>query len=109
MTTELIDLQSANATQLSANGVKSDWKINKNVSGAILQTFPSTVSDELLFSILDFARKYELIAFNEGINFQKGKENEVLAATVAELQQANAFLIAENSRLADALEVHHNN
>ena len=109
MTTELIDLQSANATQLSANGVKSEWKINKNVTGEILQIFPATVTDELMFMVLDFARKYELIAFNEGITFQKGKENEVLAATITELQQANAFLIAENSRLADALEVQHNN
>ena len=109
MTTELIDLQSANATQLSDSGVKSDWKINKNVTGEVLQTFPSTVTDELMFSILDFSRKYELIAFNEGITFQKGKENEVLVATIAELQQVNAFLTAENSRLANALEVHHSN
>ena len=109
MTTELIDLQSANATQLSDSGVKSDWKINKNVTGEVLQTFPSTVTDELMFSILDFSRKYELIAFNEGITFQKGKENEVLAETIAELQQVNGFLIAENARLADALELQHSN
>lgn len=109
MTTELIDLQSANATQLSDSGVKSDWKINKNVTGEVLQTFPSAVTDELMFGILDFAKKYELIAFNEGIKFQKGKENEVLASTIAELQQVNAFLIAENSRMADALEFQHNN
>lgn len=108
MTTELIDLQSANATQLSDDGVKSDWKINKNVTGETLQVFPATITDELMFMVLDFARKYELIAFNEGITFQKGKENEVLAATIAELQQVNAFLIAENSRLADALEVQYN-
>ena len=109
MTTELIDLQSANATQLSDSGVKSEWKINKNVTGEVLQTFPASVTDELMFMVLDFARKYELIAFNEGITFQKGKENEVLAANITELQQANTFLIAENSRLADALEVQHNN
>ena len=108
MTTELIDLQSANATQLSDSGVKSEWKINKNVTGDILQIFPATVTDELMFMVLDFARKYELIAFNEGIKFQKGKENEALAATIAELRQVNAFLTAENSRLADALEVQHN-
>ena len=105
MTTELICLQSANATQLSDNGVKSEWKINKNVTGEILQAFPATVTDELMFMFLDFARKYELIAFNKGISFQKGKENEVLAAAITELQQANTFLMAENTRLADALEV----
>ena len=109
MTPELIDLQSANATQLSDSGVKSDWKIHKNVTGEVLQTFPATVTDALMFGILDFARKHELIAFNEGIIFQKGKENEVLAATITELQQVNAFLIAENARLADALELQHSN
>ena len=104
MTTELIDLQSANATQLTDNGVKGEWRINKNVTGETLEILPATVSDELIFLIMDFARKYELIAFNEGIKFQKGKENEVLAEKITQLSLINVDLFEENSRLADALE-----
>ena len=104
MTTELIDLQSANATQLSNNGVKGAWSIKKNISGELLQVLPATVSDELVFTILDFAKKYELIAFNAGIKFQKGKENEVLSTNIIELKHTINELITENNRLADILE-----
>ena len=107
MTTELIDLQSANATQLTHNGVKGTWSIKKNITGELLQVLPATVSDELIFTILDFARKYELIAFNEGIKFQKGKENEVLAANINILTHTNNVLAEENTRLANILEAQH--
>ena len=104
---ELIDLQSANATQLTSSGVKGEWRIKKNITGELLQILPAAVSDELMFTFLDFARKYELIAFNAGISFQKGKENEVLAANINELKAVRDILIEENSRLADALEIQH--
>lgn len=107
MTTELIDLQSANAIQLTNNDVRGDWQIRKNITGELLQVLPAHVSDQLMFMFLDFAKKYELIAFNEGIKFQKGKENEVLAATITELKCIHAVLIEENSRLADALDTQH--
>ena len=107
MTTELIDLQSANVIQLTSNGTKGEWHVRKNITGEDLQVLPASISDELMFTILDFARKYELIAFNAGIKFQKGKENEVLAASINELKAVRDILIEENSRLADALEIQH--
>ena len=104
MTTELIDLQSANATQLTSNGSKGEWSIKKNITGELIQVLPAIVSDELIFTILDFARKYELIALNAGINFQKGKENELLADNIIILKQINRDLVEENTRLANILE-----
>ena len=104
MNKEYIDLQSCNATQISESGVKGDWSIKKNVTGDVLSVFPASVSDKVMFSIMDFAKKYELIAFNAGINFQKGKENEVLASNIVQLKRTNNALAEENSRLATALD-----
>ena len=66
--------------------------------------FPPVVGDELMNNIMTFAKKFELIAFNAGISFQKGKENAVLAATVKELVNLNKALADENARLSDAID-----
>ena len=104
MEKEYIDLQACNAGQLSTSGVKGDWSINKNITGEVLHMFPASIADKVMFSILDFAKKYELIAFNAGINFQKGKQNEVLASSIVQLKRSIIDLTEENSRLATILD-----
>jgi hypothetical protein len=101
---DLIDLQASNVTQLSNNGVKGDWTVKKNITGEPLHVFPSVISDKLMFEVLNFAKKYELIAFNEGIKFQKTKQNAFLLAQVKELEAVNNEIAAENIRLATILE-----
>jgi len=105
-TTELIALQSANANQNTGNGIKSSWKIKENVTGDVLCEFPAIVSDQLMFQILDFARKHELIALNEGIKFQKNKQNKAFANDIEHLKTINKQLAEENERLANILEQH---
>lgn len=102
--TEYIDLQSSNFTQTTVHGVRGDWRVRKNITGEDLQTFPPAVSDELMYAILTFARKFELIAFNAGINFQKDKQNGVLAARIREITNSNTALADENARLAAAID-----
>ena len=101
---ELIDLQSAHVTQLTSSGVKSDWIVKKNITGDILHIFPPSIPDALMFEILDFAKKYELIAFNAGIKFQKKNQNLLLTAQIKELEAVNTELGEENIRLATILE-----
>ena len=101
---EYIDLQSSNYIQTTVHGVSGDWRIRRNITGEDLQTFPPTVSDQLMYTIMEFAKKFELIAFNAGINFQKGKENEVLVSKIKEINTLYAALIAENTRLASVIE-----
>jgi hypothetical protein len=101
---EYIDLQSCNFTQTTVHGERGDWRVRKNITGEDLQTFPPFVSDELMYAILTFARKFELIAFNAGINFQKGKENGVLAARIQDMTNLNTALADENTRLATAID-----
>ena len=104
MDIEYIDLQSSNYTQTTTHGVRGDWRVRKNITGEDLQTFPPLVSDELMYSILTFAKKFELIAFNAGINFQKDKQNGVLAAKIQDITNLNTALADENTRLATAID-----
>ncbi len=101
---DLIDLQAANIAQISKDGVKGDWRVKKNITGEVLGTFSSKISDVDIRQILNFAKKYEIIAFNEGIKLQKTKQNELLRADISKLKAVNNELGAENMRLAAIIE-----
>lgn len=101
MTTEdLIPLANANAHQLTVKGVKQDWLIRENISDQELGTFSARISDEDMFAILNFARKYELAAFNAGVAFQREKQNKALTEQVARLLGERAAMIEHNEQLA---------
>ena len=101
---ELIDLQSANITQVSKDGVKGDWKVKKNITGDTLWRLSGNITDTDIRQMLNFAKKFELIAFNEGIKLQKTKQNELLTAQIKEVNAVNKELGGENVRLATLLE-----
>ena len=102
--TDLIDLQSAHVTQVSNKGVKGDWKVRKNITSEDIHTLPAHLSDHQVFGILNFARKYELIAFNEGIKLQKSRQNEYYVDKINELTKLTNEFAAENERLSTILE-----
>ena len=102
----LIDLQAAHVNQYTTQGVKTDWFVEQNITNDSMHTFSNRLTDNDMFSVMDFARKYELIAFNTGITFQKGKQNEVLVAEIAQLKIAIKDLAGENTRLASILDHH---
>ena len=103
---DLIHLQNAHVTQLAQDGVKGDWFVRKNITNEDLHTFPPLIADDLMFNILNFARKFELTAFNEGIKFQKNKQNKYLMAQLEESKLLNIAIKEENERLANILEQH---
>jgi REP element-mobilizing transposase RayT len=102
--TELIDLQSAHVTQHTNEGIRGDWKICKNITSDHIYTLPKFLNDEQVFSIMNFARKYELIAFNEGIKFQKNKQNLALKEIIKNQEKQLEEFAQENIRLATILE-----
>lgn len=101
---DLIDLQSAHMTQHEGKDGKTDWSVEKNITNERMTLLPSRLNEGEVFSIMRFAKKYELIAFNTGINFQKNKQNTFMKATIKELQKNNSELAAENIRLVGILE-----
>ncbi len=102
--TELVQLQAAHVTQLTNKGIKGDWKVRENITSSDLFTLPKKFTEKDVFTILDFARKFELVALNAGVNFQKGKQNEYLLSQIENLKRAIAELAGENERLAEALD-----
>ena len=101
---EYIKLASAHATQHSNGGKKGDWSIEANITNERLFTLPKHLSDTAVFAILASAREYELIAWNEGIKFQKSKQNTLLTERIEKLKDINKALIEENERLATVLD-----
>lgn len=100
---EYIKLQNANAFQLTDNGKRSNWVIRENQTDNKLFEFASNISDEVMFSILDFSRMFELEAFNNGIQFERSKtknlrsENESLKQYIKDMNQKIGYLEAEIS------------
>lgn len=103
---DLIDLQNCNAYQQTNDGNKTDWIIRKNITGEELAKFPLNVSDKLMFSIMDFAKKYELIALNAGIQFQKGRQDESLTQENIALKQNLKAATDRTEQLSNILEKH---
>lgn len=101
---EYIKLSAAHITQHTVDGQKTDWSVEENITNEKLFSLPRNVSDVNAYAILESARKYELIAWNEGIKFQKSKQNEYLTAQINELKIIQKALIKENTKLADVLD-----
>lgn len=104
---DLIHLQHAHVSQFTANGTeKTDWLIRKNITSEDLATLPGYLSESDVFTILDFARKFELIAFNTGIALGKEKTVKVYKVLMDRLEEKLEMARAENERLAEILEKH---
>jgi hypothetical protein len=101
---EYIKLANAHVTQVTNKGKKSEWSIEENITNNQLHVLPGNLGDKLIFNILNFARKFELIAFNEGIEFGKEKQRESSAKIERELTQKLQIATGENIRLAEALD-----
>lgn len=101
---DLIDLQAANVEVIKHIGNLTKWNVRKNITGETLKLFEANITEEFMFQILNFARKFELIAFNTGIIFQKNKQNELLQQKIQLLEKVNKELVFENERLATVLD-----
>ena len=64
------------------------------------------MSESDVFTVLDFAREFELKAFNIGIKYGKDKTIKVYETLVTDLQKKLEQARAENERLATILEKH---
>ena len=95
----------ATATQYSDDSGKSKWFVNSN--NEKLWEFSKELDEREMMNIIHFARKYELEAFNKGINFEKEhapKKIKALESVIEHLKTQNKLLIQENERLGSALD-----
>ena len=59
---DIIHLQHAHITQYSDINGAGPWHVRKNITNEDLAELPSDLTEAEVFTVMDFARKYELIA-----------------------------------------------
>lgn len=102
---DLIDLANAHVTQLTGSDQKkTPWSIEANITNEVLGKLDAAFTEKQVFEILDFARKYELVALNAGIQFQKGISDEHWKRIESGLLRVIEELTAENDRLSGILD-----
>lgn len=101
---EHIKLAHAHVNQHTTKGVKTDWKVEANKTNEYLGVFPKKLDHNEVFDILNFARKFELDAFNIGVHFGKEEYKKTFENTISEFKQKLEEAAKENERLADALD-----
>lgn len=101
---EHIPLKHAHVTQHTAGANKTVWSIKENITEKLLGELPNKLDEKEVFSILNLMRKYELDAFNTGINFGKQKYKNVFDPKMAQLTENLKRARNENERLAEALD-----
>ena len=100
----MLELATSHVTQHTTNNGKTDWSVQLNETDKEIFTLPKQLNETEVFAIMDFVKKYELEAFNKGIEFQKDKQNSVLKITIDSQLNLIKKLEDENERLSDVLD-----
>lgn len=104
---KLIELQTAYATQTTTEeGGKGEWVVYNNKKDIIFR-FPKGWTEKEVMFVIHFGRKFELEAFNKGVNFQKSKspkQMKALQEMVAGYESDRKQIIDRNIVLSVELE-----
>jgi len=102
---DLVHLQHSHTTQLTdGNGKKSEWSVQQNVTDEELYSLPKHWNEATVFTALDFAKEFESIALNSGINHGVKMMTNKYEQEKKELLNIINFLKEENKKLADTLD-----
>ena len=104
---DFIDLQTAYATQtITESDGKGEWVIY-NIDKKEIYRLPKEWTEKQVMTAIHLGRKFELIAFNKGIEFQKSKNPETiktLQSMVVNLTADKDIMKKENIKLSDELD-----
>jgi len=101
-----LTLAIATATQHSKDGKNGEWAVNSN--GKKLWSLPESLTPQEAMHVIKFARKFEEVAYNQGIEFQKKdapRRISTLEKIVRNLRAENQILLSENEKIGDKLDV----
>jgi len=101
---DLIHLQHSHITQYTNGDEKSEWKVRKNITSEDLAELPKELTEDEIFKVMEFARKFEIIAFNEGIKLGKKEMKKAYDTIIERLEDNIKLAREENERLATKLE-----
>lgn len=102
----LVDLQTAYVTQHTTENGKQDW-IVYNEDKEQIAILPKELDERQAISYLHFARRFELVAFNKGVQFQKDKvpsDMKELQKLVKQLTLEKEEMKNYNIKLANELD-----
>ena len=99
---DLIDLQNAHVTKHPGAG--QPWKVEANISNDPLARLTGSFTESQVFEVLGFARKFEQLAFNAGVAFQKTYSAAMYKGQIEQLKEMNTRAGRENERLANIIE-----
>ncbi len=103
--TILIDLAQSCVQQLThRERGKLDWQVF-NDDGEQIYTLDSKYNEKQIFEIQDYAKKFELIAFNVGIDFMKDKKNKEMQELKAKYDAVIKEMRIENEKVVEKLNV----
>ncbi len=100
----LIPLQAAHVNMYPQLNDKTIWEVQENKTNILLHEFRINITENDMFSILDFARKYELAAFDIGMKHMNREMTEKLNQERKKYQDLINELEIANTKLADKLE-----
>ena len=100
---DLIFLQNAHVTQYTEKNGKSNWKVRKNITSEDLYELPGEWSEKQVFAALHFARDFELVAWNEGIQFGKNWNTTAFQQREDQFKKVIIELKEANERLSEKL------
>ncbi len=100
---QAIDIQTASATQLTTEDGKLDWVVN-NEKGEKLYKLPKHWNEKDTMAAIHFAREFELIAYNKGIQFGKKIQSNICNSKIQTLEHIRLELMTRNEMLGDELE-----
>lgn len=99
----LIPIQSSCVQQRTlSSGGKLDWQVFDS-EGIEVYTLSSEISDNMIPGIQKYVKKFELNAFNEGINFMKEKKNKEIKELEDKYQTIIQEMRFENNKIANKL------
>lgn len=97
---DLIPLQRAHVNQYTTEKEgKTPWEVQENETNGLLAVLPRELTEQQVFAVLHFARKFELLALNIGLNHSHkelmdswNKEKNNLLLVIKGLEQSNERL-----------------
>ena len=104
---DFIELQTAYVTQTTTeeNG-RGEWVVY-NTDKKEIYRLPKDWTEKQVMTAIHLGRRFELIAFNKGVEFQKSKNPETIIALqkiVVTLTRDKELMKNENIKLSDELD-----
>jgi hypothetical protein len=103
----IADLETSHVTQTTTEKHgKGEWVLY-NEDRVEIHRFPASWNEKQVMTAIHFGRKFERIALNSGIDFQKERNPQTikdLQALVTKLQKNNDIMREENIKISTELD-----